>query len=118
MFPNRKISDYGLDNVKSIENRNTGSIAVDLALVGMNVLRYAVASAPRIWDVAAGIIIVKESGGTVKKLLKPNKITNFFQGNRLKLENFNKFEWDTINKESNLQLLNDWRETLIFGDFE
>ena len=118
VFPNRKISDYGLDNVKSIENRNTGSIAVDLALVGMNVLRYAVASAPRIWDVAAGIIIVKESGGTVKKLLKPNKITNFFQGNRLKLENFNKFEWDTINKESNLQLLNDWRETLIFGDFE
>ncbi|MSQ22116.1 MAG: inositol monophosphatase [Dehalococcoidia bacterium] len=45
--------------------RITGSIVCELALVASGVLQYAAFVGPRIWDVAAGIIIVREAGGEV-----------------------------------------------------
>ncbi len=45
--------------------RITGSIACELALVASGVLQYAAFVGPRIWDVAAGVIIVREAGGEV-----------------------------------------------------
>lgn len=47
------------------EVRNTGSIAVELALTSSGVFRYVFFGRPRIWDVAAGVLLVKEAGGTV-----------------------------------------------------
>ena len=118
VFPNSKNFNAGLEIVKGVENRNTGSIAIDLALVGMDVLRYAVAKRPRIWDVAAGITIVRESGGAVKQVLEPNKLRKIILGQGGKLETFHKFETDPINQESNIKLLKNWCGTLVFGGID
>lgn len=112
--PNSKFFNAKLEIVKGVENRNTGSIAVDLALVGMDVLRYAVAKSPRIWDVAAGITIVRESGGAVKQVIEPNKLRKIILGQDGKFETFHKFETDPINQESNIKLLKNWCGTLVF----
>lgn len=51
--------------------RTTGSIAYEMALVATGVLQYAIFGAPKIWDVAAGVLIVKEAGG--EALLRKSK---------------------------------------------
>ena len=80
----------------------------------MDVLRYAVAKSPRIWDVAAGITIVRESGGAVKQVMEPNKLRKIILGQDGKFETFHKFETDPINQESNIKLLKNWCGTLVF----
>ena len=45
------------------EPRVTGSIAYELAMTAMGVLQYSVVNAPRLWDVAAGVVLVAEAGG-------------------------------------------------------
>jgi myo-inositol-1(or 4)-monophosphatase len=45
------------------EHRNLGSTAFDLAATAKGVLQYAVMGRPYIWDMAAGLVIVEESGG-------------------------------------------------------
>lgn len=46
------------------EGRGPGSLAYEMALTSSGVFQYSVFTAPRIWDVAAGIVLVKEAGGT------------------------------------------------------
>ena len=46
------------------EVRAPGSMAYELALVARGGLHYALFGAPSIWDVAAGVLIVREAGGT------------------------------------------------------
>lgn len=45
--------------------RTLGSIAVELALVARGSLGYALFRRPRVWDVAAGVLLVQEAGGVV-----------------------------------------------------
>lgn len=47
------------------EVRVTGSIAYELAMVARGVMQYAIMGAPRLWDVAAGALVVVEAGGAV-----------------------------------------------------
>jgi myo-inositol-1(or 4)-monophosphatase len=47
------------------ETRTLGSMALELALIGAGVLQYGVFWGPKIWDVAAGVLIVREAGGDV-----------------------------------------------------
>ena len=47
------------------EVRITGSIAYDLALTAKGALQYSITGAPRLWDVAAGAVLVTEAGGVV-----------------------------------------------------
>jgi myo-inositol-1(or 4)-monophosphatase len=47
------------------EVRVTGSIAYELAMTARGVLQYSVTTAPRVWDVAGGAMLVKEAGGLV-----------------------------------------------------
>ena len=47
------------------EVRSTGSVAYELALVASGTFQYATFTGPRIWDVAAGIVLVQEAGGRV-----------------------------------------------------
>ena len=47
------------------EVRVTGSIAYELALTACGAFQYVVFGGPRIWDVAAGAMIMMEAGGTV-----------------------------------------------------
>ncbi len=47
------------------ETRSLGSIAVELGLVAVGALQYALFASPKIWDVAGGVLLVQESGGAV-----------------------------------------------------
>ena len=58
---------------KSGEVRTTGSIAYELAMTACGVLQYAVIGAPRMWDMAAGVLAVMEAGGTVMTRLSGEK---------------------------------------------
>ena len=55
---------------KSGELRMAGSIAYELALVALGVTQYAVICGAHLWDVAAGISVLTESGGNVLKHVK------------------------------------------------
>lgn len=45
------------------EVRTLGSIAVELALTADGTLQYAVFGSPKIWDVAGGVMLIREAGG-------------------------------------------------------
>lgn len=45
------------------EARNLGSIVAEIAMVATGGFQYAVFGGPRLWDVAAGALIVQEAGG-------------------------------------------------------
>jgi fructose-1,6-bisphosphatase/inositol monophosphatase family enzyme len=45
--------------------RTLGTIALELALTACGVLQFSAFWMPRIWDVAAGVSLIKEAGGTV-----------------------------------------------------
>jgi fructose-1,6-bisphosphatase/inositol monophosphatase family enzyme len=47
------------------DQRTTGSCTAELALIASGVLRAGVFVKPSIWDVAAGVLIVREAGGSV-----------------------------------------------------
>lgn len=47
------------------EYRVLGSIAAEMALTAAGVLRYALFGPPRLWDIAAGVVLVREAGGAV-----------------------------------------------------
>ena len=52
--------------------RNTGSAALDMAYVGSGRLDGYFHNNIKLWDIAAGILIVKEAGGTVNDISKFN----------------------------------------------
>jgi myo-inositol-1(or 4)-monophosphatase len=45
------------------ETRTLGSIALELSLIAAGTLQYGIFWGPKIWDVAAGVLIVREAGG-------------------------------------------------------
>jgi myo-inositol-1(or 4)-monophosphatase len=45
------------------EARNLGSITYELAMVAGGGFQYAVFGGPKLWDVAAGVLLVREAGG-------------------------------------------------------
>ena len=47
------------------ETRSFGSTAAELGLVACGRLRYGIWDSPKIWDVAAGVLLVTEGGGEV-----------------------------------------------------
>ena len=50
---------------KAGEPRVTGSIAYELAMVARGAMQYCVIGGPRLWDMAAGVLLVAEAGGSV-----------------------------------------------------
>lgn len=47
------------------EVRSLGSVSCEMALVACGTLQYALFGLPRVWDVAAGALLVQEAGGEV-----------------------------------------------------
>ena len=45
------------------EVRTLGSIALELSMTACGTLQYAIFNAPKIWDVAAGVLLVRQAGG-------------------------------------------------------
>jgi myo-inositol-1(or 4)-monophosphatase len=50
------------------ERRSVGSTAYELAVTALGVYRYVLFGAPKVWDVAAGVLLVSEAGGRVMTL--------------------------------------------------
>jgi myo-inositol-1(or 4)-monophosphatase len=48
--------------------RVMGSTALDLAMVAEGVAAASIANVPKVWDVAAGVLLVREAGGVVVTL--------------------------------------------------
>lgn len=53
--------------------RSIGSMAYEISLVATSSLQFAVFNHPKIWDIAAGLIIVKEAGGNIMIETNSNK---------------------------------------------
>ena len=53
--------------------RSIGSTAYEISLIATSSLQLAVFNHPKIWDIAAGITIVKEAGGEIMVEVNPNK---------------------------------------------
>lgn len=48
-----------------VERRSVGSIAYELAATALGIYQYVLFASPRIWDVGAGALLVREAGGAV-----------------------------------------------------
>ena len=63
------IKQMGAKIYPDLNMRNSGCAALDLAYVGAGRLDGFFHNKINIWDIAAGIIIVKEAGGIFNKIL-------------------------------------------------
>jgi len=95
----------GKSRQETHEARNLGSIALELAMVASGVFQYALFARPRLWDVAAGILLVKEAGGLVFTKAPGGK-------NWIPLE---LFQPEQGNKKTILENLRSWSSPLIAG---
>lgn len=86
-----------LDIINKLSNscailRKTGSVALDLAYLAAGKYDAVIVQGASIWDIAAGIILIKESGGFVRyKKLEDNKF-NLIATSSFKLLNQIPFE--------------------------
>ncbi len=66
-------------NVREV--RSLGSIAYEMAMTAKGVFQYSLFGRSRIWDVAAGVLLIQEAGGIVKVRLgrKWEPFHSFFQ---------------------------------------
>jgi myo-inositol-1(or 4)-monophosphatase len=60
------------------EVRVTGSTAYELAMTARGTLQYAISSAPHLWDVAAGVVLVAEAGGLVMRGIRPQGLRSLW----------------------------------------
>lgn len=67
--------------------RKTGSIALDLAYLAAGKYDVVIAQEASIWDIAAGIVLIKEAGGFVRYKLLPNNKYNLIATASFKLLN-------------------------------
>jgi myo-inositol-1(or 4)-monophosphatase len=53
----------GQSRKEPYEIRNLGSIALEITMAASGIFQYALFGDPKLWDVAAGVLLVKEAGG-------------------------------------------------------
>ena len=87
------------------EPRVTGSIAYELGMAAFGVFQYVLLGGPRMWDVAAGVLIVIEAGGSV--LVRPGG-----GGDWRALETLGP-TWDS--GPPSLKTLREWSRPMIAG---
>jgi myo-inositol-1(or 4)-monophosphatase len=86
------------------EARNLGSIVAEIAMVATGGFQYAVFGGPKLWDVAAGALIVREAGG----------VALVWQGNQW--QPIVRFEAPRSEQGKKPKTLRDWsRPTLVAG---
>lgn len=95
----------GLSQRKAHEARNLGSIALELALTACGVFQYSLFGSPKLWDAAAGVLLVKEAGGLAFTKRRREK-------NWLPLE---RFQLEQDNDKETVENLGSWSSPLIVG---
>ncbi len=95
------------------EVRITGSIAHELAMTATGAFEYALTGSPRLWDVAAGVVLVREAGGSVLAV-QPGGGRGLFGGARLDwapLESFGSKDGGEITYDA----LRKWSRPMVMG---
>ena len=90
------------------EGRGPGSLAYEMALTSSGVFQYSVFTAPRIWDVAAGIVLVKEAGGSVLTYDRGKK----------QWQDFSRFNVPGKDRKASAPRLRDWHSPIMAGNEE
>jgi len=90
------------------EGRGPGSLAYEMALTSSGVFQYSVFTAPRIWDVAAGIVLVKEAGGSVLT----------YERDRKQWKEFSTFRSSAGEGKSSVPKLRNWHSSIMAGGEE
>ena len=88
------------------ELRGSGSIANDMARTAEGTFHYAIFAGPKIWDVAAGVLLVKEAGG--EALVR--------RGKGMKWRPLERFGRDFVSPPTSLEELREWKGALIIGN--
>ncbi|MBI2880463.1 MAG: inositol monophosphatase [Candidatus Tectomicrobia bacterium] len=88
------------------EVRGTGCIVHDMARTADGTFHYAVFAGPRIWDVAAGVLLVKEAGG--EALVRRAK--------GMMWRPLERFARDYVSPPRSLEELREWKAALIVGN--
>ena len=94
------------------EVRGTGSIAHELALTASGVFEYSVVTRTHLWDVVAGIVLVKEAGGEVMVERREERIGSLLS-TRTHWQPLHSIvdDWDSMTMKD----LRAWKETLLIG---
>lgn len=90
------------------EARNLGSIALEMAMAACGVFQYAVFGSPKIWDVAAGVLLVKEAGGLCYARMPGRKSWSILE----------QFQAEQNNSPEALENLRKWSFPVIAGEPE
>ena len=95
------------------EVRMTGSIVYELSLVAKGVPQYTFTTAPFLWDAAAGVLLVMESGGQVLRAEKSRFVKLSFVPGRW--TTFGGFvdRWES--GKTTMSDLRKWRGSLLLG---
>jgi myo-inositol-1(or 4)-monophosphatase len=88
------------------DNRVTGSAAIELAFVAAGIFQSAWFGGLKIWDMAAGVLLIQEAGGQVVHR-QPGGF-----------EAFSRFEAPVEVKDDRASSLRDWRGLIIVGTDE
>jgi len=95
----------GSMSVNHGEVRGLGSIACEIALVSKGTAQYGVFTGPRLWDVAAGVLLVIEAGGMI------------LIGDRLKdWQPFTKFPYPVLGNDGKGKEVTEWVRPTLAGN--
>ena len=88
------------------ERRSVGSIVYELALIANGTYQYGLFSSPKSWDVAAGILLVKEAGGLI--LSRTNNKEGWYE--------FSAFQPSPGEHMPGQKCLRDWSAPILAGN--
>jgi myo-inositol-1(or 4)-monophosphatase len=86
------------------ESRNIGSMVLELTWAACGIFEYAVFSRPKIWDVAAAHIVIKEAGGVI--MVRPKRDHRWQPLTQFRMESW---------KDGKTPDLRDWSLPVIAG---
>ncbi|MFQ5933446.1 MAG: inositol monophosphatase family protein [Dehalococcoidia bacterium] len=90
------------------ETRVLGSIAYEMALTASGVLQYAIFTSPGVWDVAAGVVLVRAAGGAALT----------YDYRRSRWQDMGPFPVPGPADADDLKPLRDWRAPVMVGSRE
>lgn len=94
--------------------RMTGSIAYELALVAKGVTQFTVTTAPKLWDVAGGVMLVQEAGGLVMHGRRTRRALGLLSG--IRWEPMEALVPDWRSGETSMKQLRDWSAITFLGN--
>ena len=96
------------------EVRVVGSIAYEMAITAMGIYQYSFVASGRLWDVAAGVLIVNEAGGQTLVDVSNSK-TEKNTGKGLKWEKLESFFPEFTSGVTTLEDMRSWSMPLLVG---